>query len=75
METKLTTEYTIYFLQTNRAPMSDNQQVLSRNQDYELNMPGSFSSEAEAIAWAKQNGPAMARKGEFVILPVHRMGY
>lgn len=72
---KITTEYTIYFLRDNSASMAYGQQVLVRNQNAALNMPAYFSSEADAFRWVEDNGPDMARAGEFIILPVHRMGY
>lgn len=72
---KLTTEYHIYFLQTSRASFAEHQQVFARNQDEGLNMPAAFASEDEALAWVEANAQAMSRKGEFVIQPVHRMGY
>lgn len=72
---KLTTEYTIYFLGDSSASFTQGQRVLMRNQNPELHMPAYFDSEGEALAWVERNGPDMARAGEFVILPVHRMGY
>lgn len=72
---KITTEYTIYFLRPNQASFSQGEQMLGRNQNPELRMPSRFDSEAEALAWVEDNEEGMSGAGEFIILPVHRMGY